>query len=485
MESPKDELRKAMPAVTFLLLMALAFIATVPELSLAATDDGLLGVIEPISNLFGPIIEQLNSVWGGSPDDSAIFVAKFVLWILLFALLYYPSNMIFKDAGKGVKVAIPFVLALLGTALMPAEILINVMQTYALAGALILWIIPIAGTWFLMHRVPQEGAWKFLRLILYIIIIYLLMNISESITFMLGDLPEWLSYLNLVIGIVTIMFLKELLTIFRGSEAGGDGGSGGGGLFNWWKKKIPSSPQALPDEVATALQGAQKAEKLSKKEQYLLQEIENLEKREITKTEMIINDINKIESALRTGKLDEPVKTTLDSMARYYNETRTIEDYIEREFNQVLNDLEQEYQALRPQKDLAKRLIKVANIKFPLKAEKVKRYISTINKDITNYIRQIREKIELYQGKLKRQLSLFRQFMQLAYQQLNGFGNRGAALSYLNDAKTTMNLIHADLEGKLKPLTEKIKNDVGGVIRKIKAMENGDKKLLLGKINRF
>ena len=100
----------------------------------AQQESGLAGVAETIERLFGfiPNIITLEKLIG--EDAGAMFWAKFLIWLLLFAAFFFGATKVFKD-NKRIAAVVALVLSLIGTVMMPNGWIINIFQSYGfLAG---------------------------------------------------------------------------------------------------------------------------------------------------------------------------------------------------------------------------------------------------------------------------------------------------------------------------------------------------------------
>ncbi|MEK6869771.1 MAG: hypothetical protein AABX74_06045, partial [Nanoarchaeota archaeon] len=109
----------------------------------AQEESGLAGVAETIQRLFGfiPNIITLEKLIG--EEDAAIFWAKFLVWLLLFAGFFFGATKAFKD-NKRIAAVVALVFSLIGTLMMPNGWIINIFQSYGFLSGLLIWVVPVA-----------------------------------------------------------------------------------------------------------------------------------------------------------------------------------------------------------------------------------------------------------------------------------------------------------------------------------------------------
>jgi len=183
--------------------------------------EGLGGVAETISDLFGfiPDVLSLDKLTGASPDTLALFWAKFLIWLLLFAALYYGANKVFVDS-KRVAVIVALAISFMGALLIPEKIVVDIFQTYGLAAGFIVWFIPVVAGLFIAHKIGNPVV----KTVFYLVLILLLINIDKSLTapgsWLEGN--NWIDYFRLLFAVVIIAFIWNLFSMF-----GGGGGVSG------------------------------------------------------------------------------------------------------------------------------------------------------------------------------------------------------------------------------------------------------------------
>lgn len=192
----------------------------------AQEEGGLAGVAETIQDLFGfiPNIITLEKLIG--EDAAAIFWAKFLVWLLLFAAFFFGATKVFKD-NKRIAAVVALVFSLIGTLMMPNGWIINIFQSYGFLAGLLIWVVPVAAGFYLASKIPQ----RLLKALIYLLMIFVLLAIDKSITSSFGEnLADniWFSLFRLVLAVVIIAFIWNLL--FAGLDAVPHGGRGDHGL---------------------------------------------------------------------------------------------------------------------------------------------------------------------------------------------------------------------------------------------------------------
>src|SRR3989338_7361355 len=123
----------------FLIVVSLVLMSLFSFVVSAENGDGrgLGGVLDTFRNLFQAIPDALtlDNLVGGD-NIAALFWAKFLIWLLLFAGLYFGASKVFAD-NKRIAVVVALAISLMGALLIPNNIVINIFQTYGLAAGFI------------------------------------------------------------------------------------------------------------------------------------------------------------------------------------------------------------------------------------------------------------------------------------------------------------------------------------------------------------
>jgi hypothetical protein len=142
-----------------------------------------------------PIFLDLTS-YIQSGNDMGLVYARFILFIAVYALMYYGAGKVFDVANepnkhKNVKIIISLVLALMGTVLIPSAIILNLIQTYSFLVSVLFMLIPIIAGLYVAHKEWHEDTTlhHLLRGIMYLLLAYITATFLEGFA-RLGD-PLW------------------------------------------------------------------------------------------------------------------------------------------------------------------------------------------------------------------------------------------------------------------------------------------------------
>lgn len=178
-----------------------------------AQGEGLGGVAETIRELFGfiPKILTLEALVGG--DAAALFWAKFLIWLLLFAVIYFGASKVFAE-NKRIAVIVALAISLMGALLIPNNTVVNIFQTYGLAAGFAVWFVPVIAGLFLAHKIENRA----IKTVFYLVLILLLINIDRSLTspgsWLEGN--NWIDYFRLLFAVVIIAFIWNLFSMWGG-----------------------------------------------------------------------------------------------------------------------------------------------------------------------------------------------------------------------------------------------------------------------------
>ena len=210
----------------FLLLASLVLMSLFSNFASAQEEGAGLGeAFDTIRELFAflPELVTLEKLIGG--DTAAIFWAKFLVWLLLFAVLFFGASKVFPD-NKRIAVIVALVIALMGTLLIPYPILVNIFQTYGLVAGIVVWAIPLVAGMYIAHKVENPFA----RALIYGLAAWILFSINKTIVKEQEFANTNFPFFGLLLAVVIILFFWNLGQIF--GIGGGSSGSGGG--FGDW-----------------------------------------------------------------------------------------------------------------------------------------------------------------------------------------------------------------------------------------------------------
>ncbi len=215
----------------FLLLASLVLMSLFSNFASAQEEGAGLGeAFDTIRELFAflPELVTLEKLIGG--DTAAIFWAKFLVWLLLFAVLFFGASKVFPD-NKRIAVIVALVIALMGTLLIPYPILVNIFQTYGLVAGIVVWAIPLVAGMYIAHKVENPFA----RALIYGLAAWILFSINKTIVkgqeFANTNFP----FFGLLLAVVIILFFWNLGQIFGigGGAGGGRAGDIGRDFMDW------------------------------------------------------------------------------------------------------------------------------------------------------------------------------------------------------------------------------------------------------------
>ncbi|MEA3430835.1 MAG: hypothetical protein U9R08_06170 [Nanoarchaeota archaeon] len=243
-------------------------------------------VPEPVYNLLRKILVE----FGVGPSESFIVFAKFVLFIVLFALFYYGSFKFFKQPR--ICTVISLGLSLFSVILLPGTYVLKMAELYA---GIVGIMLPVLLIWlgFKMYKNFSHPVMK------GIIDALSIMIVSSTMAAVQGgsDLPflfetiKWFGLLQLFFMFMLVIHILEAFSWAAGQM--GEGGSGGGSslwdkVFGGGGDKTPSSPGAKAATVAES--------KLEKKEEAELESAQKLLALEKKLDERVLVDIRALEA---------------------------------------------------------------------------------------------------------------------------------------------------------------------------------------------
>jgi hypothetical protein len=216
----------------FLLLASLVLMSLFSNFASAQEEGAGLGeAFDTIRELFAflPELVTLEKLIGG--DTAAIFWAKFLVWLLLFAVLFFGASKVFPDNNR-IAVIVALVIALMGTLLIPYPILVNIFQTYGLVAGIVVWAIPLVAGMYIAHKVENPFA----RALIYGLAAWILFSINNTVVKEQGFANTNFPFFGLLLAVVIILFFWNLGQIFGiggGGAGGGRAGDIGRDFMDW------------------------------------------------------------------------------------------------------------------------------------------------------------------------------------------------------------------------------------------------------------
>ncbi|MFC1768700.1 hypothetical protein ACFLZX_02955 [Nanoarchaeota archaeon] len=234
--------------------IGLVLVLLMPFTYAANGTPGTGGIFETIHNTLGWIPDKLTGDW----QDEGFFLARFMIFLLVFSILFYLSAPIFKES-KGVRIAVPMIISIMSVVLIPKEVLQNIFQTYSLFVMIALWIIPIAGAVFINYKLKDtlgdNRAYHLVALLLYAFVVWAIFQMDssmfESIGYAeaFGTVPvityEIRNYLSLVSAVVYFLILYHMFHLISGGAESGFKMTGEGSATRWasFKNILGSGPR--------------------------------------------------------------------------------------------------------------------------------------------------------------------------------------------------------------------------------------------------
>ena len=234
---------------------------TIGSVSAQGVGDSIGDVLE---TTVGWIKLDLSAIGGPS---SSTFYARFLLWIFLFAALYFAAGFVFPDRRK-IQITIAAALSIIGAAVMPGAALKSIFQSYFLFFYIILIILPIVAVFFLSKKVmdifPDNlAAAHMLSALSFLIAVVLLRSLGatlrDEIGGLLGTHAVWF---NFAVGICSVMLIWHIFAIIVsfGGKVTGKTWEGGANLADRLKTVGGAGPAAkkAAHSAAVAIYGEEK-----------------------------------------------------------------------------------------------------------------------------------------------------------------------------------------------------------------------------------
>jgi len=200
-----------------LLLLSIVFISLFSGIVSAQGSDGVgAGIGEAFDVIremfaFLPDLITLEALLG--EETVAIFWAKFLVWILLFAIVYFGASIPFKD-NKRVAMVIALAISLMGAILMPNDMLANIFQTYGLLAGILIWVAPVAAGMFIAAKVTE----RFTKALIYGTGAWILWSINATVIQKAGFANTSFPYFSILFAVMVILFIWNVVGIFIGGE---------------------------------------------------------------------------------------------------------------------------------------------------------------------------------------------------------------------------------------------------------------------------
>jgi hypothetical protein len=217
-----------------ILILGLLFV-TFAFTSLAA---GLDDVADSFHSIFGslPNMITLDKLIG--QENAALFWARFLLWILIFAVIYYGATFAFKTSEgvqKNISITVAIVFASISALLIPDPWIVGIFQTYGILAGILVWIVPVIAALFVASKIDN----KLIKALFYLGMLLVLLSIDKSISAFFGQGwvdSLWYGFFRLFIAVIIILFFWYLLTGWTNGKSGDHHDSHSDNGDNWLRK---------------------------------------------------------------------------------------------------------------------------------------------------------------------------------------------------------------------------------------------------------
>ena len=181
--------------------------------------EGDVNILSAFSRLLKPVFDVFNPYTTKLDPTGAVY-AKILIWLLVFALFYFASEKLFREAGQGIKIMVPLLLSIIGVLMIPDETILYIFKTYSLVISVLLWGIPILGAWYLNHSMfdGEDTVSYGGRTLVYGLLVALMMTVQSGLGSIInqpgavgGAMLDYLSWFYLIF---TILFIWNLMKLF-------------------------------------------------------------------------------------------------------------------------------------------------------------------------------------------------------------------------------------------------------------------------------
>src|SRR3989344_1561239 len=232
--------------VVMLFFIGVLLLSVIIPSGISAEEGPIEGIFKIFRDFFGFLPQLLSKNFGSDP--AADFYARFLIWMLVFAVLYWPSTIVFSNAPRGVVITVPLTLSIISVVVIPPNILQHIFTTYSVFVTLILWALPIVAMFAISHKIfPGESKGHVIgRIFIYLLVLMLYSDFynvfaesswARSIT----QTQAW-GYAKLIYPVLIIMIIIQFFKL------GGNLNSILGGLGS-------QSNQRLESDIATIDRG--------------------------------------------------------------------------------------------------------------------------------------------------------------------------------------------------------------------------------------
>ncbi len=185
------------------------FILGLPTVVAQGAFDNLGGTMQ---KMFGPILLLQFGV------GSFVFWAKFLVWVLVFALLYAVSFKVpVLRERKNVSIVTAIILALMTVIPLSGELLKSLFQTYAIMVSFVLFFVPIGGVMYLAHHLFRQHIRLHyaMKAILFYLLAVIIANVTNTFTATF-DVANFKGMAGLAMGVCFLMFIWNFFRALLG-----------------------------------------------------------------------------------------------------------------------------------------------------------------------------------------------------------------------------------------------------------------------------
>lgn len=188
------------------------------------------GIKDILSSIFSGVPEGIRS-----GDIALLGFMKFLLWVMVFAVVYASLKKSFHENNR-IVAAIALVVSIIGVLFIPNDIILFILNAYGWIIAALLLLLPLALIMLIRSKENKEsglGCWIYLiGAILLAFLSGFLINIGESSNANSGlytTAGEWAAVAAVILFILALICFLSKMGKKEGEKGDGHGGGGGGG----------------------------------------------------------------------------------------------------------------------------------------------------------------------------------------------------------------------------------------------------------------
>jgi hypothetical protein len=249
------------------------------------------------------IEDTLAGVFSLNPAGE-LWLARFLLWVMFFAVLWIPASKLFKEHRKPIGTFV-FIASLIGALTIPKTLVTAIYSTYGFVVGLIAIGVPIILLFWLSRKLgdPNTRGGRVIRAVIYIVIAYILdaliFNSGEVLNFMgegTGGYPTIVSIFQFAAAVFLIMGIWNLIKAIIGP--GGESGEGRG--IGESIKNFTGKLKKGKEDLGEARKNMEDVFGREKVEQNLLNDLERLESQQADSNKSIIKYLQELLNLLDT-----------------------------------------------------------------------------------------------------------------------------------------------------------------------------------------